>query len=136
MKTSPGESVTAWLDRKTAILSLDAETRRREEITQDLRFQVTRMVAAYSQTTQTVELARKKLEVERRKEAILRKQMNLGEVNRIDYLQGAIETANAEIALNETALQLVQGERDWENLLGLESGGLRAMVEKAKVATQ
>lgn len=93
-------------------------------------------MAAYSQTTQTVELARKKLEVERRKEAILRKQMNLGEVNRIDYLQGAIETANAEIALNETALQLVQGERDWENLLGLESGGLRAMVEKAKVATQ
>ncbi len=136
VKTSPGESVTAWLDRKTAILSLDAETRRKEEITQDLRFQVTRMMAAYSQTERTVELARRKLDVERRKEAILLRQMDLGEVKRIDYLQGAIETANSEIALNESTLQLVQGERDWENLLGLESGGLHAMVEKLKGATQ
>jgi outer membrane protein TolC len=132
VKTSPGESITAWLDRKTAILSLDAETRKKELIAQDLRFQVTRMVTAYSRTARTTDLARKKLDVQRRKETILGRQMDLGEVKRIDYLQGAIETAHAEIALNESALQLVQGERDWENLLGLESGGLRLIVAKEK----
>ena len=128
VQTSPLQSITAWVDRRTAALTLDAETRRKEEITQDLRFQVTSMVASYSQTAKTRDLARTRLLVQRRKELILQRQMDLGEVKRIDYLEGAIETANAEIALNEAALQLVQGERDWENLLGLPAGGLRGRI--------
>jgi outer membrane protein TolC len=124
VKTSPMESISAWVDRKTAILSLDAEGRKNEQITQDLRFQVKRMMAAYSQAGRAIELARKKLDVQRRKETILQRQMDLGEVKRIDYLQGAIETANAEIALNESLLRLRESERGWETLLGLRSGGL------------
>jgi hypothetical protein len=62
--------------------------------------------------------------------------MDLGEVKRIDYLQGAIETANAEIALNEAALQLVEGERDWENLLGVPAGGLRTVVARERGVIQ
>ena len=111
VKTSPLESVTAWVDRKTAGLVLDAEVRKKEQITQDLRFQVTRMMAAYSQAGRASELARRKLDVQRRKETILQRQMDLGEVKRIDYLQGAIETANAEIALNESVLRLRENER-------------------------
>jgi outer membrane protein TolC len=133
VKTAPLQSITAWVDRKTAGLALDAEARKKEQITQDLRFQVTRMVATYSQAAKTRDLAGRKLDVQRRKETILQRQMDLGEVKRIDYLQGAIETANAEIALNESALQLVEGERDWESLLGLPSGGLRTIVQRAVV---
>lgn len=132
VKTSPLESITAWVDRKTAALSLDAEARKKEQIIQDLRFQVKRMMAAYSQSGRAIELGRRKLDVQRRKETILQRQMDLGEVKRIDYLQGAIETANAEIALNESLLRLLENERDWETLLGLRSGGLRQIVSQER----
>ncbi|HVP17992.1 MAG TPA: TolC family protein [Spirochaetia bacterium] len=130
VKTSPFESVSAWVDRKTASLSLDAEARKKEQISQDLRFQVKRMMASYSQAGRAMELARRKLDVQRRKEAILKRQMDIGEAKRIDYLQGAIETANAEIALNESGLRLLESEREWETLLGLRSGGLRRITAK------
>jgi hypothetical protein len=58
--------------------------------------------------------------------------MDLGEVKRIDYLQGAIERANTEIALNESLLQLLEDEREWETLLGLRSGGLRLVVAQER----
>lgn len=132
VKTSPLESITAWVDRKTAALALDAEARKKEQIVQDLRFQVKRMMAAYSQSGRAIDLARRKLDVERRKETILQRQMDLGEVKRIDYLQGAIERANVEIALNESLLQLRENERGWETLLGLRSGGLRQVVEQER----
>lgn len=132
VKTSPLESVSAWVDRKTATLSLDAEARKKEQISQDLRFQVKRMMSAYSQAGKAIELARRKLDVQRRKEAILKRQMDLGEAKRIDYLQGAIETAHAEIALNESVLRLRESERDWETLLGLQSGGLRRIVAQER----
>jgi outer membrane protein TolC len=130
VKTSPFESISAWVDRKTAALSLDAESRRKEEMMQDLRFQIKRLTASYAQARRSIELASRKLDVERRKEIILQRQMDLGEVKRIDYLQGAIERASVEIDLVETRLQLLEKERDWEALLGLQSGGLRAMVQK------
>ena len=132
VKTSPLESITAWVDRKTAALALDAEARKKEQIAQDLRFQVKRMMAAYSQAGRAIALARRKLDVERRKETILERQMDLGEVKRIDYLQGAIERANAEIALNESLLQLLENERGWETLLGVRSGGLRLIAEQER----
>jgi len=132
VKTSPAESITAWVDRKTAALALDAEARKKEQIVQDLRFQVKRMMAAYSQAGRAIDLARRKLDVERRKETILQRQMDLGEVKRIDFLQGAIERANAEIALNESLLQLRENERTWEDLLGLRSGGLRLVVAQER----
>lgn len=134
VKTSPLESITAWVDRKTAALALDAEARKKEQIVQDLLFQVKRMMASYSQAGRAIDLARRKLDVERRKETILQRQMDLGEVNRIDYLQGAIERANAEIALNESLLRLLENERDWETLLGLRSGGLRLIVAQERGA--
>lgn len=136
VKTSPFESISAWVDRKTAVLSLDAETRKKEQIAQDLRFQVTRLMSAYAQAMRTIELGRRKLTVERRKETILERQMDLGEVKRIDYLQGAIETATSEIALNEAILRLRDSERDWETLLGLQSGGLRSLVERERSIAQ
>jgi|GEM_PF-4065907 len=132
VKTSPIESITAWVDRKTAALALDAEARKKEQIVQDLRFQVKRMMAAYSQSGRAIDLARRKLDVERRKETILQRQMDLGEVKRIDYLQGAIERANAEIVLNESLLQLLENEREWETLLGVRSGGLRLIVAQER----
>ena len=132
IKTSPLESVSAWVDRKTAALSLDAEARKKDAIMQDLQFQVKRMMSAYSQAGRAIDLARKKLDVERRKETILQRQMDLGEVKRIDYLQGAIETANSEIALNESLLSLMESERDWETLLGLRAGGLRQIVAQER----
>ncbi|HUI71229.1 MAG TPA: TolC family protein [Spirochaetia bacterium] len=127
IKTSPFENISAWVDRKTAILSLDAERRKKEEALQDLRFQVNRLMAAYSQAKRSIELAQRKLDVQRRKEAILRRQMDLGISTRIEYLQSAIETASAEIALNDSFLQLLERERDWESLLGLRPGGLEAI---------
>jgi outer membrane protein TolC len=132
VKTSPFESISAWVDRKTAVLALDAEVRKKEQIAQDLRFQVTRMMSAYSQAVRSIDLGRRKLSVELRKETILQRQMDLGEVKRIDYLQGAIERAASEIALNEATLRLRDKERDWETLLGLQSGGLRALVERER----
>ena len=132
VKTSPLESISAWVDRKTAALALGAETRKKEQFVQDLRFQVKRMMAAYSRSGRAINLARRKLGVERRKETILQRQMDLGEVKRIDYLQGAIERANAEITLNESLLQLLENERDWETLLGLRSGGLRQVAAQER----
>ena len=136
MKTSPLESISAWVDRKTAVLSLDAEARKKEEVLQDLRFQVKRLTASYSQARRAIELAARKLDVERRKEAILQRQMDLGEVKRIDYLQGAIETATAEIDLAESYLQLLEREHDWETLLGMRPGGLRAIMQKERGSTK
>ena len=136
VKTSPLESISAWVDRKTAVLSLDAEARKKEEVLQDLRFQVKRLTASYSQARRAIELAARKLDVERRKEAILQRQMDLGEVKRIDYLQGAIETATAEIDLVESYLQLLEREHDWETLLGVRPGGLQAIMPKERGSTK
>jgi outer membrane protein TolC len=130
VQTSPLQSVTAWVDRKTASLNLDAETRKKEQIAQDLRYQITSMVTSYLQAARTRDLARTRLGVQKRKEALLQRQMDLGEAKRVDYLEGVVETANAEIALNETALQLVEREREWESLLGLPSGGLRTSMKE------
>jgi outer membrane protein len=132
VKTSPLESVSAWVDRKTAALALDAETRKKEEIGQDLRFQVTRLAGAYAQTGRAIELARRKLEVQRRKEDILKRQVDVGEAKRIDYLQGAIETAASEISLEQALLDLREAERSWESLLGLPTGSFPAFVENER----
>jgi outer membrane protein TolC len=136
MKTNPFQSVSAWVDRKTAVLTLDAEARKKEELLQDLRFQVKRLTTAYSQARRARELAARKLDVERRKEVILQRQMDLGEVKRIDYLQGAIERATVEIDLIESYLQLQEREHDWEALLGVRPSGLRAIVQKERGVAQ
>ncbi len=134
VQTSPFQNITAWVDRKTAALTLDAEARKQEQISQDLRYEVTSRMSSYSQAAKTRDLAGTRLQVQRRKETILKRQMDLGEVKRIDYLEGAIETANAEIALNEAALLLVEKEREWEALLGLPSGGLRDEISAAGIS--
>jgi outer membrane protein TolC len=134
VKTSPFENISAWIDRRTAVLSLEAESRKREQVAQDLRFQVTRMMSAYAQASRAIELSLKKVNAQRRKEMILSKQVDLGEVKRIDFLLGAIETASAEIALSQAMLDLREREREWEALLGLPSGGLRALVERERSA--
>jgi len=124
LSAAPFESIAAWIDRRSAMLNFEAETRKLEEMMDALRFNVDRQRERFEALGKQYELMEKRLELQKHRDGIVQKRLAIGEVKMIDRLKGAIELARTEIALGEAALELLESERDWEALLGLDTRGL------------
>lgn len=68
--------------------------------------------------------------IEEKKNAILGKQLELGEAKRLDYLQGEAQWAKDRISLVESVMQIRASERSLETLMHVEPGSLARMVEE------
>lgn len=130
LAAAPLKSISGWIDRRSAKLSLDAEARKKEEMLEDLRFTIRQRLEQYATLERQFALTSKRLSVQRQKSDILEKRLSLGEVKRIDRLKGAIDAAETEIELGESSLALLEAERDWEELLGLDREALNALFGK------
>ena len=82
----------------------------------------------YRLLVEKLSLQRAAVVLEVQKNALLAKQVELGEAKRLDYLQGETQLASDRIALIESVLQLRESERALERLLHRAPGTLAQVV--------
>jgi len=126
------QDITPPLDRKLALLALEAERRRIEELTEEIVFSVRREVSRYHGLRQALELKREYRLLEDQKVQILEQQLELGEIKRIDLLKARTSCFRSEMELLEDVMAVLDSERTLERLLGMEPGMLgRAAAEQS-----
>ena len=86
-------------------------------------------MAAYRLLVKRLVLQRRSIASQERKTHVMAKQLEIGEIKRIDYVTAETQVAQARSSLIEQVVQLMITERGLERLLGLEEGGLARLVE-------
>jgi len=124
------DSVEGVIDGATAEAQFRVTQVRERVLRATARYEYERTLGDYRLLVEKLALQRRTIDLEEKKNVILAKQVDLGEVKRLDYLQGETQLANDRIALIESVLQLKESERTLEQLLHLEPGTLVHAVEE------
>lgn len=120
---TPG-SLDPLIDRKLARLALAEAIDGRDSAEKDLAFTLDQGLLEYDRIRGEQSLIREKLSIQGRKVEIMRLQLDLGQVTRVDYLEGENEVLNTRLDLLNGVLSLIETERKIEKLAGLEPGEL------------
>ncbi|MEW5814663.1 MAG: TolC family protein [Spirochaetota bacterium] len=123
------EDIRFPLDRKTALMNLEASRIKEKELKETLKFQIEKGVNSYRQKRELLELRNEFLALRKRKIEILEKQLDLGEIKRIDLLKAKTELLKERLSLLEDILEMVELERNLERLTGIEPGGFAALAD-------
>ena len=122
------QDITPPLDRKLALLAVEAERRRTEELTEEIVFSVRREMSRCRRLRETLEVKREYRLLEDQKVQILEQQLELGEIKRIDLLRARTSCFRSEMELLEDVMAVLDSERALERLLGMEPGMLGRAV--------
>ncbi len=95
------------------------------------RYSFEKTMGDYRLLVEKLSLQRHTIEIEEKKNAILAKQLELGEAKRLDYLQGETQLAKDRISLVESVLQVRESERTLESLMHVEPGSLGHLAKEA-----
>jgi outer membrane protein TolC len=95
-----------------------------------VKFNFEKAIGDYKLLIEKLALQRNTVAIEEKKNAILAKQVELGEAKRVDYLQGETQLANDRIALIESVLQIKETERSLERMLHRAPGTLARAVQE------
>jgi outer membrane protein TolC len=125
------EDLGAWTDRTVAALSYRASLLKRDQLREDLRFSIAQETARQTQRMRGLALKRRQIELSEMKAAIMARQLELGEVKRIDHVRAQTQLARDRTALLADVLQMLDGERSFEKLLGVRPGELAGLCRKA-----
>ena len=112
------------VDKKLSEMALLEALQNQEEFFGDMEFQITMLLTDYELVREKNNLLREKIEILERKSIIMETQLNIGEVSRIDFLEVQNQLIDMRIQLLESVLGLVLTERSFEQILGIEVGGL------------
>ena len=113
-----------WTDHSLGLLNLQANRIKREQMSEDLQFDIYKAIARYEQSKKAMELKRQNIELMAKKVFIMGRQVELGAVQRIDYVQAQTQLARERSSLMEQILQVLESERAFERMLGVRSGEL------------
>jgi outer membrane protein TolC len=123
------QDIAYWTDRTVGILAYQESRLRRENLSENLEFDIYKAIARYEQSKNAVELKRRNIELMVKKVFIMERQVELGGIKRIDYLQAQTQLARERSSLVEQILQVLDGERAFERMLGVRAGELKRIVE-------
>ncbi len=112
------------VDKKTGLLNLEMERLREKNLLDSLLFDVKQARDIYNQKKESIRLKRDLLKLQKLKLNVLKEQLDIGEVKRNDFLKAQTRVLRDEISLLEDVLDLLEAERAFEQLLGLEPGEL------------
>jgi outer membrane protein TolC len=118
------DSLDPVIDRKLARLALAEAIDKKDSAEKDLIFALDQGILEYNRIRGEQSLIRDKLSIEERKVEIMRLQLDLGQVTRVDYLEGENDLLNTRLDLLNGVLSLIEIERQIEKLAGLEPGEL------------
>ncbi len=104
-----------------------------EAMDEALAFELRRSVMTYERDRRSLALLRQDLELKRKKSEILKKQVDIGDVTRLEYIKALIEASESESSILEAVLGLRKSERTLERILGIPSGALAAIVASRKL---
>jgi outer membrane protein TolC len=122
------EDIGGWTDRRAAGLAREESLLKEARTVESLGFEVRRCAAAYEQKKAVAGLARKTVGLDQTRVEILGRQLELGGIQRIDYMRAHAQLARDASELLEHVLAVLDGERELEKLLGLRAGALGALV--------
>jgi outer membrane protein TolC len=123
------QDIGYWTDRTVGILAYQESQIKRENLSENLEFDIYKAIARYEQSKNAVELKRRNIELMAKKVFIMERQVELGGIKRIDYLQAQTQLAREKSGLVEQVLQVLDDERAFERLLGVRAGELKRIVE-------
>ncbi|MBE3132914.1 MAG: TolC family protein, partial [Acidobacteria bacterium] len=122
------EDIGGWTDRRAAALAREESLLKKAQTVETLGFEVRRSAAAYEQKKAAAELQRKTVSLDEARVAILSRQLELGGIQRIDYMRAQAQLARDASDLLEDVLAVLDGERELEKLLGVRAGELAALA--------
>lgn len=123
------QDLSWWTDRTVGLLAYRENRLKRQDLAEDLEFDLYQAIAGYEQSIQAAELKRRNIELLERKVLVLERQLELGSVQRIEYLEAQTELAQERSGLVEQVLRILDGERALERILGVRAGELKRIVE-------
>lgn len=118
------DSLDAIVDRRLARISLAEAVDARETAERDAAFQLEEYALEYERLRAKQRLIGETLSLQARKVEIMRLQMELGQIKRVDYLEGENDLLNDRLDLLSGVLSLKEAEREIERLVGLSPGEL------------
>jgi len=122
------EDVGAWADSAGAALAREESLLKKQQTIETLRSEIRRALAAYEQKKAAAALQRKTVALGEARVAILGRQLELGGIQRIDYMRAQAQLARDASDLLEDVLVVLDGERELEKLLGVRAGELAALA--------
>ncbi|HPS43028.1 MAG TPA: TolC family protein [Treponemataceae bacterium] len=118
------DSLDAIVDRRLARISLAEAVDARETAERDAAFQLEEYALEYERLRAKQRLIGETLSLQARKVEIMRLQIELGQIKRVDYLEGENDLLNDRLDLLSGVLSLKEAEREIERLVGLSPGEL------------
>ena len=97
-------------------------------MSENLQFDIYMAIARYEQSKNAMELKRQNIELMAKKVFVMGRQVELGIVQRIDYVQAQTQLARERSSLMEQILQVLESERAFERMLGVRSGELNRIA--------
>ena len=122
------EDIGGWTDRRAAALAREESLLKKAQTVETLGFEVRRSAAAYEQKKAAAELQRKTVSLDEARVAILSRQLELGGIQRIDYMRAQAQLARDASDLLEDVLAVLDGDRELEKLLGVRAGEFAALA--------
>lgn len=117
------------IDKQLAKARLSQAVENYLDLQQDVRFSIEQGLLAYERQQRSQELLKKKIQTQEKKAAILMTQAELGQITRLDYLEGANELLASRLQYLSGILTLIQLERQIESMAGLNAGDLQTIGE-------
>jgi len=113
------------VDEKIALLSFEMLRLKEEETLSNMQFTIEQFLKQYGHRVEKLKLQRESLALFKRKLIIQERQLAIGKIKRIDYLESQSEYLEAVIAALENQLALLEMERSFDQLIGVEPATLR-----------
>ncbi len=126
--TSP-TTLAPIIDKQLTKVRLSQAVENYIDLQQDVRFSIEQSLLAYERQQRSQELLKKKIQTQEKKASILMTQAELGQITRLDYLEGANELLASRLQYLSGILTLIQLERQIESLAGLNAGDLQSIRE-------
>ena len=128
----PVPDPAASFSPRAANLALAHEQNRYEAALKEIQAMVERLINTCRILDRRRILAMEALVLERDRYRLTELRLSLGEITRIDLMEGMLELARREAGLVEAAAMVYRAERELERFLDLEPGGLSMLTEEFK----
>lgn len=131
-QTPVAADVSYAANRKTRMLELRAKQIEYAAFIDTLGFEMHMAVETYNAKLEKSRIERESLDLYKHRLTILKEQLRLGQLRRLEYLEARIELADRETAVLQHILDLIQSERDIEKLAGMKPGELQIYASQTE----
>lgn len=123
-------SLAPIVDKQLALMRLSQSVEEYMDMQRDIHFSLEQSILAYERQRRSQDLLKKRIQTQEKKVSILLTQAELGQITRLDYLEGESELLVSRLQYLSGVLALIQMEKQIESIAGLEAGELHFMARR------